>query len=148
MATENEYVNNLFQEIEMPNENETFNENNNKKLPVALFQEIESELHYVLSQNDGSESDDKTDGPIDFIRNIVETVKRDFDGVVAEGERKTFLHILTKIFATLLSVKTENIEEVIRLIKLSISTVTKNGQDKNSSKKSEYKALAAKTTIY
>ena len=125
MATENEYVNNLFQEIEMPNENETFNENNNEKLPVALFQEIESELHYVLSQNDGSESDDETDGPIDFIRNIVETVKRDFDGVVEEGERKTFLHIPTKIFATLFSVKTENIEEIIRIIKLSISTVIK-----------------------
>ena len=125
MATENEYINNLFQEIEIANENETFNENNNEKLPVALFQEIESELHYVLSQNDGSESDDETDGPIDFIRNIVETVKRDFDGVVEEGERKTFLHILTKIFATLLSVKTENIEEIIRLIKLSISTVIK-----------------------
>ena len=125
MATENEYINNLFQEIEMANENGTFNENNNEKLPVALFQEIESELHYVLSQNDGSESDDETDGPIDFIRNIVETVKRDFDGVVEEGERKTFLHILTKIFATLLSVKTENIEEIIRLIKLSISTVIK-----------------------
>ena len=45
MATENEYVNNLFQEIEMPDENETFNENNNEKFPVALFQEIESELH-------------------------------------------------------------------------------------------------------
>ena len=92
---------------------------------VALFQEIESELHYVLSQNDGSESDDETDGPIDFIRNIVETVKRDFDGVVEEGERKTFLHIPTKIFATLFSVKTENIEEIIRIIKLSISTVIK-----------------------
>ena len=35
MATENEYVNNLFQEIEMPNENETFNENNNEKLPIS-----------------------------------------------------------------------------------------------------------------
>ena len=92
---------------------------------VALFQEIESELHYVLSQNDGSESDDETDGPIDFIRNIVETVKRDFDGVVEEGERKTFLPIPTKIFATLFSVKTENIEEIIRIIKLSISTVIK-----------------------
>ena len=30
MTTENEYINNLFQEIEMPNENETFDENNNK----------------------------------------------------------------------------------------------------------------------
>ena len=131
MATENEYINNLFQEIEMANENETFNENNNEKLPVALFQEIESELHYVLSQNDGSESDDETDGPIDFIRNIVETVKRDFDGVVEEGERKTFLHIPTKIFATLFSVKTENIEEIIRIIKLSISAVIKKWSGQN-----------------
>ena len=131
MATENEYINNLFQEIEIANENETFNENNNEKLPVALFQEIESELHYLLSQNDGSESDDETDGPIDFIRNIVETVKRGFDGAVEEGERKTFLHILTKIFATLLSVKTENIEEKIRLIKLSFSTVIKKWSGQN-----------------
>ena len=131
MATENEYINNLFQEIEMANENETFNENNNEKLPVALFQEIESELHYVLSQNDGSESDDETDGPIDFIRNIVETFKRDFDGAVEEGERKTFLPILTKIFATLLSVKTENIEEIIRIIKLSISAVIKKWSGQN-----------------
>ena len=76
MATENEYVNNLFQEIEMPNENETFNENNNEKLPVALFQEIETELLDVLLEKDGSESDDETDGPIQFIQNIVETVKK------------------------------------------------------------------------
>ena len=131
MATENEYVNNLFQEIEMPDENETFNENNNEKFPVALFQEIESELHYLLSQNDGSKSDDETDGPIDFIRNIVETFKRDFDGAIEEGERKTFLPILTKIFATLLSVKTENIEEIIRLIKLSISAVIKKWSGQN-----------------
>ena len=76
MATENEYVNNLFQEIEMPNENETFNENNNEKLPVALFQETETELLDVLLEKDGSESDDETDGPIQFIQNIVETVKK------------------------------------------------------------------------
>ena len=122
MATENEYVNNLFQEIEMPNENETFNENNNEKLPIEIFQEIESELRYVL---DDSEWDDETDGPIQFIQNIVETVKKDFDGVLEDGERKTFLHILTRIFATFLSVKADNIEKIVKLIKLSISTVIK-----------------------
>ena len=37
LATENEYVNNLFREIETPNENEKFSENNNEKLPVGLF---------------------------------------------------------------------------------------------------------------
>ena len=131
MATENQYVNNLFQEIEMPNENETFNENNNKKLPVALFQEIETELLDVLLEKDGSESHDETDGPIRFIQNIVETVKRDFDGLVEDGERKTFLNILTKIFATLLSVKADNIEKIVRLIKLFISTVIKTWSERN-----------------
>ena len=131
MATENQYVNNLFQEIEMPNENETFNENNNKKLPVALFQGIETELLDVLLEKDGSESHDETDGPIQFIQNIAETVKRDFDGLVEDGERKTFLNILTKIFATLLSVKADNIEKIVRLIKLFISTVIKTWSERN-----------------
>ena len=77
MATENEYVNNLFPEIEVPHENE----NNNEKLLVALFQEIETELSELLFlQNEGSESDDETDGPIQFMKNIVEKVKKDFDG--------------------------------------------------------------------
>ena len=131
MATENEYVNNLFQETEMPNENETFNENNNEKLPVALFQEIETELLDVLLEKDGSESDDETDEPIKLIQNIVETVKKDFDGIVEDGERKTFLNILTKIFETLLSVKADNIEKIVRLIKLSISTVIKTWSEQN-----------------
>ena len=131
MATENEYVNNLFQETEMPNENETFNENNNEKLPVALFQEIETELLDVLLEKDGSESDDETDEPIQLIQNIVETVLKDFDGIVEDGERKTFLNILTKIFETLLSVKADNIEKIVRLIKLSISTVIKTWSEQN-----------------
>ena len=128
MATENEYVNNLFQEIEMPNENE----NNNEKLPVALFQEIETELSELLFlQNEGSESDDETDGPIQFIKNIVEKVKKDFDGVVVDEEKKTFLSVLTKIFATLLSVKADNIEKIINLIKISLSTVIKSWSEQN-----------------
>ena len=128
MATENEYVNNLFEEIEMPNENETFNENNNEKLPIEIFQEIESELRYVL---DDSEWDDETDGPIQFIQNIVETVKKDFDGVLEDGERKTFLHILTRIFATLLGVTADNIKKIVKLIKFSISTVIKTWSEQN-----------------
>ena len=79
MATENEYVDNLFREIEifqkieMPNENK----NNNQKLLVALFQEIETELsELLLLQNESSKSGDETDGPIQFIKNIVEKVKK------------------------------------------------------------------------
>ena len=73
MATENEYVNNLFPEIEVPHENE----NNNEKLLVALFQEIETELsELLLLQNESSKSGDETDGPIQFIKNLVEKVKK------------------------------------------------------------------------
>ena len=130
MASENEFVNNLFQEIEMPNEDENNNENDNEKLPVALFQLIDAELRDVLLHNEDSQSDDETDGPIQFIQNIVENVKRDFEGVV-DGERKTFLRVLTKIFATLLSVKADNIEKIINLIKISLSTVIKSWSEQN-----------------
>ena len=130
MASENEFVNNLFQEIEMPNEDENNNENDNEKLPVALFQLIDAELRDVLLHNEDSKSDVETDGPMQFILNIVENVKRDFEGVV-DGERKTFLRVLTKIFATLLSVKADNIEKIINLIKISLSTVIKSWSEQN-----------------
>ena len=130
MASENEFVNNLFQEIEMPNEDENNNENDNEKLPVALFQLIDAELRDVLLHNEDSKSDVETDGPMQFILNIVENVKRDFEGVV-DRERKTFLRVLTKIFATLLSVKADNIEKIINLIKISLSTVIKSWSEQN-----------------
>ena len=69
------------------------NENNNQKLPLALFQEIEIELRdmRIFLENEDSESGDETDGPIQFIKNIVEKVKKDFDDVVVDEEKKTFL---------------------------------------------------------
>ena len=130
------YINNLFQEIKIPPD-----ESNNEKLPIALFVEIEAELQGLLLLNT-EESDDR-DGRIDFIKNVVNTVKSEFDGVLEEGERKDFIHILTKIFVTLLSVKIENIEQTVNLIKLSVSTVLKNGQDKIKSKTSKNKTVAA-----
>ena len=130
------YINNLFQEIKIPPD-----ESNNEKLPIALFEEIEAELQDLLLLNT-EESDDR-DGRIDFIKNVVNTVKSEFDGVLEEGERKDFIHILTKIFVTLLSVKIENIEQTVNLIKLSVSKVLKNGQDKIKSKTSKNKTVAA-----
>ena len=74
MASENEHTNNLFFEMSDKNNNE--NENDNEKLPIALFQLISAELHDVLLHNEGSESDDETDGPIQLIQNVVENIKR------------------------------------------------------------------------
>ena len=91
---------NLF-DIEIEKENlfeiDMSEQNNNEKLPIEYFQEIEVELLDTLVQNDGNDSDDETDGPIDFIRQVVDSVREEFDGVIEEGERKAFLHLLTKI---------------------------------------------------
>ena len=63
----------------------------NEKLPTELFQELETELLDSLlhKENNNDLSDDETDGPIDFIRQIVDNVREEFDGVVEEGDRKT-----------------------------------------------------------
>ena len=103
------------------------NENKNEKLPTELFQELETELLDSLlhKENNNDLSDDETDGPIDFIRQIVDNVREEFDGVVEKGDRKTFLHLLTKILATVLSVKAGSIEKIISLVKLTVSKVVK-----------------------
>ena len=109
------------------------NENKNEKLPIELFQELETELLESLShkENNNYLSNDETDGPIDFIRQIVDNVREEFDGVVEEGDRKTFLHLLTKILATVLNVKAGSIEKIISLVKLTVSKVVKTWSEQN-----------------
>ena len=105
----------------------------NEKLPIELFQELETELLDSLLHKDSNNdlSDDETDGPIDFIRQIVDNVREEFDGVVEEGDRKTFLHLLTKILAVVLSVKADSIEKIISLVKLTVSKVIKTWSERN-----------------
>ena len=132
MASENIYTDlfetelkkNLF-EIDMSEQN------NNEKLPIELFQEIEVELLDTLIHNESNDSDDETDRPINFIRQIIDSIKEEFDGVVEEGERKTFLHLLTKILATVLSVKADSIKKIIKLVKLTVSKVVKTWSERN-----------------
>ena len=109
------------------------NENKNEKLPIELFQELEVELLDSLLQKDNNNelSDDETDGPIDFIRQILDSVREEFDGVVEEGDKKTFVHLLTKILTTLLSVKADSIEKIIKIVKLTVSKVVKTWSERN-----------------
>ena len=104
-----------------------------EKLPIELFQELETELLDSLLHKDSNNdlSDDETDGPIDFIRQIVDNVREEFDGVVEERDRKTFLHLLTKIPAVVLSVKADSIEKIISLVKLTLSKVIKTWSERN-----------------
>ena len=112
-----------FFEIEM-------NENNNniEKLPIELFREIEVKLLDSLVNTD---SDDERDGPINFIKQEVESVREEFDSVVEEEDKKTFIHLLSKILATLLSVKADSIENIIKLVKLTVSTIIRKWSEPN-----------------
>ena len=112
-----------FFEIEM-------NENNNniEKLPIELFREIEVKLLDSLVNID---SDDETDGPINFIKQVVESVREEFDSVVEEEDKKTFIHLLSKILATLLSIKADSIENIIKLVKLTVSTIIRKWSEPN-----------------
>ena len=118
---------NMF-EIEMEH-----NENKIENLPIELFQELETELLDSLlhKENNNDLSDNETDRSIDFIRQIVDNVREEFDGVVEEGDRKTFLHLLTKILAVVLSVKADSIEKIISLVKLTVSKVVKTWSERN-----------------
>ena len=109
------------------------NENKNENLPIELFQELETELLDSLlhKENKNDLSDDETDGSIDFIRQIVDNVREEFDGVVEKGDRKTFLHLLTKILVVVLSVKADSIEKIISLVKLTVSKVVKTWLERN-----------------
>ena len=113
-----------FFEIEMKDGNN----NNTEKLPIELFREIEVELLDSLVNTD---SDDETDGPLNFVKRAEESVREEFDSVVEEEDKKTFIHILTKILATLLSVKVDNIKNIIKLVKLTVSTIIRKWSEQN-----------------
>ena len=133
MATK-KIVRNLFQETESLFENNNSEKilesqemevsEETEKLPVARFEEISAELNDALFNFENEYSDD-TDSTIDFIKKIVGEIKKEFDPAVKNEEKNQFLTILTKIFATLLTVKDDKIERIVRLIKISILSVVK-----------------------
>ena len=109
---------------------EILSENVGNKLSISLFEEIEAEPCDKLLHTSSSEGDE-TDGAHDFIKNIVGTVKSEFDGLIQDGNQNKFLNILTKIFTILLSVRADNAENIIKIVKLSISTVPKIWSEQN-----------------
>ena len=97
---------------------------------ISLFEEIEAELCDAILHSNSPE-DDETDGAIEFIKNIVNTIKSKFKDIVIEEKRQKFLNILTKIFPILLSVKADSAEKVIKIVKLAVSTVLKIWSEQN-----------------
>ena len=70
--------------------------NNNEKLSISLFREIEADLNDRLMHS-SSPKTDQTDGPLDFIKNIVDNVREDYEGFVEDDGKKIVLRILSKI---------------------------------------------------
>ena len=66
---------------------------------------------------------DETDGPLDFIQNIVDNVKLESEKLIEDGHKKKFFKMLSKILTILLSVKADSSEKIIKIVKLTISTV-------------------------
>lgn len=93
-------------------------------LLVSLFQEIEQELSLILFNNKNEV--DSTDGSLDFIENLVNTIQVEFDGILSENnKKKLFIKSLTKIFTILLSVKADSTEKIKQIVKLAINMVLK-----------------------
>ena len=95
-----------------------------ENLPIYLFQEIEADLCDKLLRG-GDPKNNQTDGLLEFIQTIVDKIKEEFKGVVQDEDRKTSLKILSEIFMILLSVKADNTEKIIKIVKFALSTVLK-----------------------
>ena len=87
-------------------------ENNNQNLvPVSLFLEIEQELSENLLKQEGG--GDSTDGPLNFTENLTNDLQAEFEETLGEyGDKKLFLRSLTKLFAILLSTRTDSVEKI------------------------------------
>ena len=95
-----------------------------KNLPIYFFQEIEADLCNNLLRSSSPENY-QSDGAIDFIEDIVDKVKEEFEGLVQDEDRKTSLKSLSKIFTILLSVKAGITEKIIKIVRFALSAVLK-----------------------
>ena len=93
-------------------------------VPTSLFQEIEQELSQKLFSNESG--GDSTDGPLNFIENLVDTLQAEFDETLGESDDKNlFIQSLTKIFTILLSVKADSAEKIRQIVKIAINVLVK-----------------------
>ena len=60
--------------------------------------------------------------------------------------KKTFIHLLTKILAALLSVKADSIENITKLVKLTVSTIIRKWSEPNYKKMVRTKLVPKRIT--
>ena len=123
------------------------NNNTNDPLSIEILDEIETELDHLFGDEiNDIEFSDNTDVSIDFLKEVVEKIKTEFDGILEDPNKKRYLEVFSRIFARLSTVKVDNFEKIANIIIISLSKVVKYGQNKISSKK--IKMLATERKIY
>ena len=92
--------------------------------PASLFQEMKQEVSQKLFNTENG--DDSTDGPLNFIENLVNNLQTEFDKTLGENvDKRLFVRSLTKIFTILLSVKADSTEKIKQMIKIAINAFLK-----------------------
>ena len=123
------------------------NNNTNDPLSIEILDEIETELDHLFGDEiNDIEFSDNTDVSIDFLKEVVEKIKTEFDGILEDPNKKRYLEVFSRIFARLSTLKVDNFEKIANIIIISLSKVVKYGQNKISSKK--IKMLATERKIY
>ena len=103
-------------------------ETENSKLPIYLFEELESELTNMIIVEGSQE---ETDGAFDVIRNILDKVKIDFEKLNLNGDLKKFLHTISKIFTPLLNKKVDTSDKILKIVKLANALILKKWSEQN-----------------
>ena len=60
-----------------------------KELPISILKDIEVELCNNLLHS-AAESADQTDGPLEFIQNIADNFRIEFENFIENGDKKNF----------------------------------------------------------
>ena len=108
------------------------NNNTNDPLSIEILDEIETELDHLFGDEiNDIEFSDNTDVSIDFLKEVVEKIKTEFDGILEDPNKKRYLEVFSRIFARLSTVKVDNFEKIANIIIISLSKVVKIWSEQN-----------------
>ena len=109
----------LFNDIEFKELNELVEYDG-----CLILEEITSNLEKYLKEE--SDEKDTTDGILDVITGLSETVTGEFEDLLeGDDDKKRFLKSLSKIFALLLNTKVGTADKIKKIIRLAIETTIK-----------------------
>ena len=93
MATQNLGASTLFDEFEVIVDKNT----DEDILSIKVFDEIETELRHLFDEETNDiEFTDDTDRPIDFLKEVVQKFKTEFDGILEDPNKKKLSGFLLK----------------------------------------------------